>query len=184
MSDQQGARLRIRTRRAAELERGDSVAVAGVCLTAVERSEEAVLVEAMRETLQRTTLGALQGGARVNIELPLRAGDRLGGHIVQGHVDGVASVLGIRERGFARELEIGAQAPLMRYIVEKGSVALDGVSLTVSALAAEHFAVSLIPETLQRTTLGSLAAGDRVNLEVDILAKHLERLLGERLHDA
>jgi len=141
-------------------------------------------VEAMSETLQRTTLAGLSRGSRVNVELPLRAGEPLGGHIVQGHVDGIAQVQALSERGFARELWLSAPADLMRYIVRKGSVALDGVSLTVSDLAAERFAVSLIPETLQRTTLGELAAGDRVNLEVDILAKHLERLLGDRPHHA
>jgi riboflavin synthase len=137
----------------------------------------------MRETLERTTLAHLQPGDRVNIELPMRVGDRLGGHIVQGHVDGLGRVDGIAQSGFARELRISAPAQLARYIVHKGSIAVDGVSLTVSGLAGDRFSVSLIPETLERTTLGSLAVGDRVNLEVDVLAKHIERLLGERLQD-
>jgi riboflavin synthase len=181
--DEQGARLRIESRCAAELAEGDSIAVAGVCLTAVGRAERQVLVEAMRETLERTTLAHLQPGDRVNIELPMRVGDRLGGHIVQGHVDGLGRVDGIAQSGFARELRISAPAQLARYIVHKGSIAVDGVSLTVSGLAGDRFSVSLIPETLERTTLGSLAVGDRVNLEVDVLAKHIERLLGERLQD-
>jgi len=132
----------------------------------------------MIETLERSSLGALRPGARVNLELALRAQDRLGGHIVQGHVDGTATVRAVRDEGFARVLEIEAEQPLARYLVEKGSVALDGVSLTVSALSDDGFSVSLIPETLQRTNLGAIGEGDRLNVEVDILAKHVERLLG------
>jgi riboflavin synthase len=134
----------------------------------------------MHETLQRTALDALEVGSRVNLELPLRAEDRLGGHVVQGHVDGTASVRAVREEGFSRVLELECEQRLLRYLVEKGSVALDGVSLTVSALHDDGFSVSLIPETLERTTLGSLRPGAAVNVEVDILAKHVERLLAAR----
>jgi riboflavin synthase len=131
----------------------------------------------MSETLARSALAALQQGAGVNLELPLRAGDRLGGHVVQGHVDGTVAVTEIRREGFSRVLELEAGAELCRYLVLKGSVSLDGVSLTVSGLSERGFAVSLIPETLKRTTLGDLREGAQVNLEVDVLAKHLERLI-------
>jgi riboflavin synthase len=131
----------------------------------------------MGETLRRSTLGALAAGARVNLELPVRAEDRLGGHVVQGHVDGVGSVSGVDERGIARVLRIDIEPQLARYLVEKGSVAVNGVSLTVSALRERGFEVSLIPETLRRTNLGAVGIGDRLNLEVDVLAKHVERLL-------
>jgi riboflavin synthase len=139
----------------------------------------------MGETLTRSSLGALRAQGQVNLELPLRVQDRLGGHVVQGHVDGTGTVRAIRDEGFARVLEIEAEPRLQRYLVEKGSVAIDGVSLTVSALpengfAVSLFAVSLIPETLRRTNLGALHQGALVNIEVDILAKHLERLLEAR----
>jgi riboflavin synthase len=175
-----GALLRVRTQLAAELREGDSIAVNGVCLTASEVDGDGFAAEAMPETLARSALGSLRGGERVNLELPLRAGERLGGHVVQGHVDGTGSVRSVRENGFARVLEIDIDASLARYLVEKGSVAVDGVSLTVSALHDGGFAVSLIPETLARTNLGALREGSRVNVEVDILAKHVERLLGDR----
>ena len=122
----------------------------------------------------------LEPGAPVNLEAPLPAGEALGGHIVQGHVDGVGTVAALREEGFSRVLRIALAPSLRRYVAEKGSVAVDGVSLTVSALAESGFAVALIPETLERTTLGSLRAGATVNVEVDILAKHVERLMGAR----
>lgn len=192
-----GARLVIASRLAAELGHGDSIAVAGACLTAIDvaagdvtasddqappgrTSAPRFAAEAMNETLARTTLGSLRDAARVNLELPLRAGDRLGGHIVQGHVDGTGAIAQVREDGFSRVLEIEADPALLRYLVEKGSVAIDGVSLTVASLDDKRFAVALIPETIASTTLGSLAPGQPVNLEVDILAKHVERLLGER----
>jgi riboflavin synthase len=177
-----GATVRIRTRLAQELDPGDSIAVNGVCLTATDVGGEEFAAQIMRETLARSSLGGLRTGAAVNLELPLRATDRLGGHVVQGHVDATGTVSGVREEGFARVLEIDTDAQLARYLVEKGSVALDGVSLTVSALAAHGFAVSLIPETLERTNLGDLREGALVNVEVDILAKHLERLLAASLH--
>jgi riboflavin synthase len=175
-----GATLAIRTRLARELGAGDSIAVNGVCLTATETDDEGFRAEAMSETLARSCLGELAVGAKVNLELPLRVGERLGGHIVQGHVDGTGRVSAIREEGFARVIEIRTEPQLERYLVEKGSVALDGVSLTVSALCDHGFAVSLIPETLKRTNLGELGEGALLNIEVDILAKQVERLLEAR----
>ncbi len=175
-----GATLEIETRLASELSLGDSIAVNGVCLTASETRAESFRAEAMIETLARSSLGELEVGAPVNLELALRAHDRLGGHIVQGHVDGTGTVTQTREEGFARVLAIELDPRLERYLVEKGSVALDGVSLTVSALAPGGFEVSLIPETLARTSLGGAGPGTRVNIEVDVLAKHVERLLEPR----
>jgi riboflavin synthase len=172
-----GAVLSIRTHLADELREGDSIAVNGVCVTATSVRDGSFQAEAMTETLARSSLGALQAGTQVNLELALRAADRLGGHVVQGHVDGTGTVSEIREEGFARVLEIETDPQLQRYLVEKGSVALDGVSLTVSALLEHGFAVSLIPETLRRTTLGGLGQGAVVNIEVDVLAKHVERLM-------
>jgi riboflavin synthase len=179
-ADEDGATLTISTRLTGELAEGDSVAVNGVCLTATSIGEGAFRTQAMNETLRRSSLGALSAGQDVNLELALRAGDRLGGHVVQGHVDGTGTVLAIREEGFARVLELEIDGDLARYLVEKGSVAIDGVSLTVSALSEDGFSVSLIPETLTRTNLGHLQEGAAVNIEVDILAKHVERLLGAR----
>jgi len=175
-----GATLRIRTRLAGELSEGDSIAVNGVCLTATSVGEGAFQAQAMSETLTRSSLGALRAQGQVNLELPLRVQDRLGGHVVLGHVDGTGTVRAIRDEGFARVLEIEVEPSLRRYLVEKGSVAIDGVSLTVSALPVDGFAVSLIPETLRRTNLGALEEGALVNIEVDILAKQLERLLEAR----
>ena len=174
---ERGAVVRVSTPLAAELRPGDSVAVNGVCLTATEVDPDAFAAEAMNETLSRTSLGALQSGTRVNLELPLRATDRLGGHVVQGHVDGLGTIAGVREDGFARRVDIEAPPELLRYIVEKGSVAVDGVSLTVAELGSRSFSVSLIPETLERTNLGAAHPGQRVNLEVDVLAKYVERLM-------
>jgi riboflavin synthase len=179
--DDRGATLEIATRLAAELHEGDSIAVNGVCLTASRVNGESFAAEAMNETLARSSLGTLQAGAPVNLELPLRASDRLGGHIVQGHVDGKGTVAQVREEGISRVLVIEVEESLRRYLVEKGSVALDGVSLTVSALTGNGFAVSLIPETLQRTGLGEAGVGAEVNVEVDVLAKHVERLIGSRV---
>jgi riboflavin synthase len=176
----EGATLRIATRLAGELREGDSIAVNGVCLTAIEVRDGSFAAQAMQETLERSSPGALDVGARVNLELPLRATDRLGGHVVQGHVDGTGVVGETHAQGFARVLRIESEPGLGRYLVEKGSIAVDGVSLTVSALHDEGFEVSLIPETLERTNLGGVAVGDRVNLEVDVLAKHVERLLDSK----
>jgi riboflavin synthase len=171
-----GVRLRVRSELAGELGPGDSVAVNGVCLTAVEPDPDGFSADVMEETLRRSSLGPLGTGDAVNLELPLRAGDRLGGHIVQGHVDGTGKVDSVREEGLSRVVRIGAPADLLRYVVEKGSIAVEGVSLTVSAVDDEAFEVSLIPETLERTTLGAAAPGRTVNLEVDVLAKYVEKL--------
>jgi riboflavin synthase len=159
-----------------EVREGDSVAVNGVCLTATAVNGASFTADVMNETLRRTSLAGLEPGSPVNVELPLRPSDRLGGHFVQGHVDGVGEVRDVREDGFARIVEITAAPDLLRYVAEKGSIAVDGVSLTVTYLTSDSFAVSLIPETLERTNLGTAAPGARVNLEVDILAKYLERL--------
>ena len=175
-----GATLQIGTPLAKELSEGDSIAVNGVCLTASEVREGSFAAQVMIETLERSCLGELRPGAQVNLELPLRASDRLGGHVVQGHVDGTGTVSELRDEGFARVLEFEIEAGLQRYLVEKGSVAIDGVSLTVSAIGEHGFAVSLIPETLTRTNLGQIGKGARVNIEVDILAKHAERLIEAR----
>ena len=170
--ERSGTRLAVRTPLGAELARGDSIAVNGVCLTAVEIAEDRFEADVMEETLVRSNLGRLEAGERVNLELALRVGDRLGGHFVQGHVDATGRVEAIDQREHSRILRIGAPPELMRYVVEKGSIAVDGVSLTVVEVDAKGFSVSLIPETLERTTLGSAAEGDPVNLEVDMLAKY------------
>jgi riboflavin synthase len=171
-----GVRLRVRTELAGELGPGDSVAVNGVCLTAVEADDAAFSADVMAETLRRSSLGPLTTGDEVNIELPLRAGDRIGGHMVQGHVDGTGRVEAVSEDGFARVVRIGASPEVLRYVVKKGSIAVDGVSLTVSSVDDDGFEVSLIPETLERTNLGSAAPGRVVNLEVDVVAKYVEKL--------
>jgi riboflavin synthase len=173
-----GVRLTLATELAAELAEGDSIAVDGVCLTATAIAGGSFAADVMHETLRRSTLGGLEQGARVNLELSLRAADRLGGHIMQGHVDGGGTVAAVREDGFARVVTIRAADPqLLRYVVEKGSIAVSGVSLTVARIDAAGFDVSLIPETLERTTLGAAAPGTPVNLEVDVLAKYVEKLL-------
>jgi riboflavin synthase len=176
-----GARLRIATALAGDVGEGDSVAVNGVCLTATEVDGEGFRTEAMPETLQRSSLASLAAGDAVNLELAVRAADRLGGHLVQGHIDGTGTVIAVQPEGISRVVEIEAEPELTRYLVEKGSVAVDGVSLTVSALGEESFSVSLIPETLNRTTLGAIEPGAKVNIEVDVLAKHVERLMGARI---
>ncbi|HTB49404.1 MAG TPA: riboflavin synthase [Solirubrobacteraceae bacterium] len=181
-SDADGATLEIATALADELAEGDSIAVNGVCLTATVVEGGAFRAQAMQETLRRSSLERLQPGSRVNLELALRADGRLGGHIVQGHVDGTGAIAGQREEGFARVLQIELAPRLARYLVEKGSVAVDGVSLTVSEVHEESFSVSLIPETLTRTNLGEAQIGDRVNIEADILAKHVERLIETEAH--
>ena len=169
-------RLEIATSLAGELAAGDSVAVNGVCLTAVDPDASSFAADVMPETLRRTSLAPLGEGDEVNIELPLRAGDRLGGHFMQGHVDGTGTVESVREDGLSRVVRVSAPAELLRYVVDKGSIAVDGVSLTVSGVDDEAFEVSLIPETLERTTLGVAAPGRPVNLEVDVLAKYVEKL--------
>ena len=156
---------------------GDSISVDGVCLTVVEVGDGRLGFDAVPETLARTSLQTLEQGSRVNLEPALRAGEPLGGHYVQGHVDGVATVRSVEPEGDGRRLWFDADEALLRYLVEKGSVAVQGTSLTVAALDDSGFAVALIPHTLDATTLGSLEAGDRVNLEVDVLAKYVETLL-------
>jgi riboflavin synthase len=174
-----GVRLTLSTSLASELGEGDSIAVNGVCLTAVGIEGDRFAADVMHETLDRSSLGGLAAGTPVNLELALRAADRLGGHIMQGHVDGLGAVAAVRDDGFARIVTIAPEDPaLLRYVVHKGSVSVDGVSLTVARIDEQGFDVSLIPETLERTTLGASAVGRRVNLEVDVLAKYVEKLLG------
>jgi riboflavin synthase len=173
-ASEDGVRLAVET--SLELSEGDSVSVNGVCLTATRVENGGFRADVMNETLRRSSLAQLESGSRVNLELPLRAADRLGGHFVQGHVDGVGGVWDVREEGFSRVVTIGVPAELMRYVVDKGSIAVDGVSLTISALGDDWLQVSLIPETLERTILGEANTGQAVNLEVDVLAKYVERL--------
>jgi len=156
---------------------GDSVSIDGCCLTAVAVGGARLRFEAVPETLARTALSALAPGAEVNLEPALRSGEPLGGHYVQGHVDGVGIVTSVEPEGDGARLAVEAPEELRRYLVEKGSVALQGVSLTVAALTEAGFEAALIPHTLEATTLGRLAPGDRVNLEADVLAKYVERLL-------
>lgn len=165
---------------AGDMKVGDSISVNGVCLTAVAIEGEHVAVEAVVETLNRSNLGSLHVGSRVDLERPMRAGGRFDGHVVQGHVDGTGSVRSITPEGASVRFWFDAPAPLMRYLVEKGSITVDGVSLTVSAVDEEGFEVVLIPHTLEVTVLGDRDPGDRVNLEVDVLAKYVERLLEAR----
>ncbi len=172
-----GVRLRIGSHLADQLAEGDSVAVNGVCLTATAVGPDAFAAEVMNATLSASSLGAAGTGATVNLELPVRAGDHLGGHIVQGHVDATGTVTGVTEDGFARRVRVEADPTLLRYVIDKGSIAVDGVSLTVADVDASSFTVSLIPETLERTNLGSAEPGRRVNLEVDLVAKYVEKLV-------
>ncbi len=174
--DGEGARLRVATELAPEVAEGDSVALDGVCLTATAVDPTGFETEAMNQTLEVTALGELEQGSRVNLELALKASDRLGGHIVQGHADGIGEVQAVEEDGFAKRLRVDLGPDLIRYAVAKGSIALDGVSLTVADLGDSWAAVSLIPETLERTTLGERAPGDKVNVECDVVAKYVERL--------
>jgi riboflavin synthase len=172
-----GARMTIETELAAELREGDSVAVNGVCLTAIDVADGSFAAEVMNETLARTSLAAAAPGGGVNLELPLRATDRLGGHVVQGHVDGLGTIAEVLDDGFARRVEVQVGPELIRYVVRKGSIAVDGVSLTVAEVDSRSFTVSLIPETLLRTTLGNVTTGATVNLEVDVFAKYVEKLM-------
>jgi riboflavin synthase len=175
VSSDDGVRVTVSTPLARELQTGDSIAVNGVCLTAGEVEGDTFTAEVMNETLSRTSLAATAPGTAVNLELPLRASDRLGGHMVQGHVDGLGTVRSVAEDGFSRRVEIETPDEVLRYVVSKGSIAVDGVSLTVADCGAGWFTVSLIPETLARTTLGRAEPGTQVNLEVDVLAKYVER---------
>ena len=162
------------------MEIGDSIAVNGVCLTAVAVGPNEVRVTAVTETLERTNLGRLSIGDRVDLERPMPAAGRFDGHIVQGHVDGTAILVGIESEGESQRMRFAAEPALLRYIVEKGSVTVDGASLTVTAAQAESFELVLIPHTLDVTVLGLRKVGDVVNVEVDILAKYIERLLEVR----
>src|SRR5215218_8776647 len=172
-----GVRLAVATALAPEIGEGDSVAVNGVCLTATAIADGRFSADVMHETLRRSSLAEVAEGAAVNLELPLRASDRLGGHVVQGHVDGLGTIRDIREDGFSRVVEIEAPEETLRYVVEKGSIAVDGISLTVATVTDDSFSVALIPETLERTNLGAATSGQPVNLEVDVLAKYVEKLL-------
>lgn len=162
------------------IEIGDSIAVNGVCLTAVAVAPNRVEVTAVTETLERSNLGGLGVADTVNLERPMAASGRFDGHMVQGHVDGVAVVTDIVPEGDSHRIRFTAEPPLLRYLVEKGSVTVDGVSLTITAVGADTFEVVLIPHTLDVTVLGTRSTGDRVNVEVDILAKYVERLLEGR----
>jgi riboflavin synthase len=173
----EGARLRISTSLASEVAEGDSVAVNGCCLTATAVDESSFATEAMNQTLEVTALGSVEDGSRVNLELAMRAGDRLGGHIVQGHVDGVGTVVSVEDDGFARRIRVELPQELLRYVVDKGSITLDGVSLTVAELGETWAEVSLIPETLERTNLTFAQPGSRLNVECDVVAKYVERLM-------
>ncbi|XVX20976.1 riboflavin synthase [Actinomycetota bacterium] len=159
---------------------GDSIAVNGVCLTVVRHGEGRFSVDVMAETLDRTSLGALKVGDRVNLERAMRADGRFGGHVVQGHVDGTATITARTPGDRWEVVEMSLPAQLARYVVEKGSITVDGVSLTVASVSDDRFTVSLIPTTLELTTLGHKGVGDPVNLEVDVLAKYVERLLEAR----
>jgi riboflavin synthase len=181
VATQDGAtRITVEAALAEELREGDSVAVNGVCLTAVGPANGHFTADLSSETVTRSALGALAPGEPVNLELPLRPADRLGGHIVQGHVDGVGRLVSTSDQGGSRDVRFDAPVELLRYVVEKGSIAVDGVSLTVSAVDDAGFSVSLIPETLARTTLGRALAGRPVNLEVDVIAKHVEKLIARQ----
>ena len=159
---------------------GDSIAVAGVCLTAIDLDGTRFAADVSAETLRLTTLGALGVGASVNLEKSLRLADRLGGHLVSGHVDGVGAVVEVHDDGGSQRWTFRAPAPLARYIAVKGSICVDGTSLTVNEAGADTFGVTLIPHTLAATTFGARKAGDAVNLEVDLVARYVERLYGER----
>lgn len=176
-----GAHLRIECAgAAARLAVDDSVSLAGVCLTVTARDPSGFEVDVVPETLSRTTLGAVRPGARLNLELAATLQTALGGHLVQGHVDGTTELLARKDLGDGAELAFRLPPALARYVVPKGFIALDGVSLTVASLTEDTFAVALIPHTAQHTTLGSLRPGARVNLEADVLAKYVERILGAR----
>ncbi|CAN5141631.1 riboflavin synthase [soil metagenome] len=178
VADRDGGRtIEIETDLARELALGASIAINGVCLTAVTDHSPVLKVETVQETLRRTNLGELQPGDPVNLERPLRADGRLDGHIVQGHIDNVGTVSGMSPEGDGVLLSVEVEPSYHKYVVEKGSIALDGVSLTVAALTPSGFQVALIPHTLGATTLGLRATGNKVNLEFDVLAKYIERLL-------
>jgi riboflavin synthase alpha subunit len=171
-----GVHLRISAQEAAQAAPGDSISVSGCCLTVTRADGEALEFDAVPETIVRTTLGTLEPGAEVNLEPALRAGEPLGGHFVQGHVDGRARVSALEREGDGARLRLELPSELGRYCVEKGSLAVDGVSLTIAALGNDGVEIALVPFTLDHTTLGALGPGDEVNVEVDLLAKYAERL--------
>jgi len=175
-----GVRLTVASALAGDLSEGDSIAVNGVCLTATEVGDGGFTADVMNETLHLSSLAEARPGSPVNLELALRPTDRLGGHVVQGHVDATGTVAAVVPDGFARRVEITAPAQVLRYLVHKGSITVDGISLTVAELSDASFTVSLIPETLERTNLGQAEVGTIVNLEVDVLAKYVERLVTVR----
>lgn len=172
-----GGALAISAPFARALVRGESVAVSGVCLTVVKRSAKTFRVEVSPETLRRTTLGRLVRGQTVNLERAARLGDRLGGHLVSGHVDGVGKLAGSRGEGNALVLDVDVPLSLGRYLIPKGSVALDGISLTVNSVRGRRFSVAIIPHTAEATTIGGKKAGDRFNVEVDLIGKYVEQLV-------
>ncbi len=172
-----GARLTVRAPHAvSDAAHGDSISVSGVCLTVVDQGPDWFTADVMGVTLDMSTLGSLAAGARVNIERAMQVGDRLGGHIVQGHIDGTSAVLSVTDEGSWSILRFSLSEELAPLVARKGSIAVHGVSLTVSAVGRDWFEVSLIPETLTATTLGALAVGDSVNIETDILARHVARM--------
>jgi riboflavin synthase len=178
---EQGRRIELEVgAMAAELEVGDSLAVNGVCLTIVETGPNSVAIEVVLETLRRTGLGAMLAGDQVNLELPLAANGRFDGHIVQGHVDGIAVVTAVTEEGTGRRLAFDLNPRLHRYVVEKGSITVDGVSMTVASVTDRGFEVAVIPHTLAATNLGLRRPGDQVNLEFDVIGKYVERMLEQR----
>jgi riboflavin synthase len=176
-SGDDGSQLRIATSLGAGIASGDSISVNGVCLTASNAAAGSFKAEAMNQTLQVTALGGLDAGSRVNLELAMKPSDRLGGHIVQGHVDGVGEVESVEEDGFARRMRTTLPPELLRYAVARGSIALDGVSLTIAELGEDWIEVSLIPETLERTTLEEAEPGRKLNVECDVVAKYVEKLV-------
>jgi riboflavin synthase len=180
-ADTAGMRLTVEAPQLAPwLKIGDSIAVNGTCLTAVELTETSFSVDAVLETLAKTNTGDLSAGSQVNLERPMKADGRFDGHIVQGHVDGVGTVTGLDPEGDGKRFSITVDDGLKRYIVDKGSVTVDGVSLTVAANTSEGFQIALIPHTLEATILGHRQVGDRVNIEIDVIAKYVERLMGDR----
>ncbi len=176
-SNAEGARITIGTCLASEISQGDSVAVNGVCLTATTVHSSGFEIDAMKQTLAMTAIGNVWSNKEVNLELAMQASDRLGGHIVQGHVDGVGEVVSVEDDGFARRVRVALGPELLRYCVDKGSITLSGVSLTVAELGPGWAEVSLIPETLERTNFGDVEPGSKLNVECDIVAKYVERLL-------
>jgi len=173
----EGARLAIETSLASRIETGDSIAVNGICLTATTVEPDGFTADAMAQTLNMTSLGRLESGDRLNLELALRAGDRLGGHIVQGHVDGVGEVVSLEPEGFSVRLKVALSEDLLRYVIPQGSITIEGVSLTVAAAAEGWIEVALIPETQERTSLGALVPGRPVNVECDVIARYVERMV-------